>query len=406
VSARRAPVDRGHHLSRLVHALSLRDEWVSVGLSTEPADREAAETAIKYLYGLVGARAPGFVWVPSPGAAMEVFAAQRHVVIERAVHRDRFADCPVAQRIATVSGDLRHAFDRVVMPLRRYWERREADQVRLVDDVGPTEAMRRGVSSTLAIEAAVSRPLLGTLEDAIRVPIRDELPADRRGRALAWYGQHEVWPAILDLARRIGLIRPSPIQSDQLDRWVILNRSCGWWWPLEDICVVAERPLIVRTEPIPGRRYGELRLHCENGPAIAYPDGWRIYSWHGTRIPEWVMTDPTPERIARESNVEVRRCAIERHGWDRLIGGAGFDLVGTARDPGNGDRELRLYRVPPNVWGAGIRLLVVTNGSVERDGTRRSYGLTVPSTIDHPLTAAAWTYGLPAYIYARLGRRT
>jgi hypothetical protein len=227
-----------------------------------------------------------------------------------------------------------------------------------------------------------------------------------RPRGLSWYGQHEVWPAVLDVLRRVRFIRTGTAQAEQLDLWTSLNRSCGWWWPLDDVCVVAERPLVVRTEARPGPDHTGLRLHSSDGPAIAYPDGWRVHAWHGTRVPDWVITDPSPDRIAKESNVEVRRCAIERIGWNRFIDEADLDLLGSAPDPGNPGCELRLYHVPSAVWGNAIRLLVATNGSVERDGTRRTYGLTVPASIDHPLSAAAWTYGLPAYVYARLARRT
>jgi hypothetical protein len=48
---------------------------------------------------------------------------------------------------------------------------------------------------------------------------------------------------------------------------------------------------------------------------VVFPDGWAVHSWHGTRVPSWVIDGPTVERIAAERNVEVRRCAIERIGW-------------------------------------------------------------------------------------------
>ncbi|GAA2858273.1 hypothetical protein GCM10020220_054280 [Nonomuraea rubra] len=51
-------------------------------------------------------------------------------------------------------------------------------------------------------------------------------------------------------------------------------------------------------------------------------------------------------------------------------------------------------------------MLVAVNGSVERDGRRRRYGLTVPGHFTDPLAAAGWTYGLSAEQYSRLLRRT
>jgi hypothetical protein len=51
-------------------------------------------------------------------------------------------------------------------------------------------------------------------------------------------------------------------------------------------------------------------------------------------------------------------------------------------------------------------VLLVTNGSAERDGTRRRYGLPVPVDVPDAVAAAAWTYGLRREQYARMARRT
>ncbi len=53
-----------------------------------------------------------------------------------------------------------------------------------------------------------------------------------------------------------------------------------------------------------------------------------------------------------------------------------------------------------------MRVILVTNGTPERDGTRRRFGLTVPADIDDALDAAGWTYGLTGREYATTQRRT
>ena len=122
-------------------------------------------------------------------------------------------------------------------------------------------------------------------------------------------------------------------------------------------------------------------------------------------FPDWVVRDPTAERIARERNVEIRRCAIERIGWDTYIDAADLALVDQADDPGNAGGTLRLYATPDG-WGRTGRILLAINGSPERDGHRRQYGLHVPTWISSALDAAGWTYGLGGDDYARLVRRT
>src|SRR3990167_9375898 len=43
-----------------------RDRWLQIGLSTEPANRKAAETAIMQAYAVAGLKAPALVWCGSP----------------------------------------------------------------------------------------------------------------------------------------------------------------------------------------------------------------------------------------------------------------------------------------------------------------------------------------------------
>jgi hypothetical protein len=119
-----------------------------------------------------------------------------------------------------------------------------------------------------------------------------------------------------------------------------------------------------------------------------------------------VIEAPTVDLITREANIEVRRCAIERVGWTTFIDMAGLALVAEAADPGNPGGDLRLYDLPREPSGPSARLLLAVNGSVERDGTRRRYGLRVPPWFDDPIDAAGWSYGLTGAQYAQLRRRT
>jgi hypothetical protein len=226
-----------------------------------------------------------------------------------------------------------------------------------------------------------------TIKESIAGLVRAAIP---QPWGLHWYGQQDAYWVTPDSG------------DPELELWATLVRSCGWWWPREGFCVVSERPLAIRTEPS-GSAY---RLHSATGPAVVYPDGWAVHVWHGTRVPSWVIEDPTADRINQEFNVEVRRCAIEHLGWPAFIDQAGLKLLSRAPDPGNPGCELELYNLPRQKWHAPTRLLLAVNGSVERDGTRRRYGLRVPADFDHPLDAAGWSYGLTGAQYAGLRRRT
>lgn len=151
------------------------------------------------------------------------------------------------------------------------------------------------------------------------------------------------------------------------------------------------------------------RLHGESGPALAYADGYDGCWWHGIRVPADLVAGEgwAPERILREPNSEIRRCAIEKRGWERFVVDAGLARVGAPQpDPGNPGRELALYDVPAAIYDEPVRVLICENGSPDRDGTRRTFGLTVPADMPDPVTAAGWTYGVSREEYAALARRT
>jgi hypothetical protein len=362
-------------------APEIRDEWLRHALSTEPADRGTAEAAISELYALAGQSPPEFAWVSSPAAAVALIPPAQALSFG--------GDLPVEARMATLVTSLRERLDQYIGAGR--------------DRYRQPEPPRDRASVRTLINNGIAPALRRTIRDSIAGALRGELAT---ASGLHWYGQQDVhWVACYDLHQRVDGVRFAPAEGAQLELWAALARSCGWWWPRENVCVVAERPLVVRTEPLPPD-YGEARLHNGNGPAMAFPDGWTVHAWHGMRVPSWVIDAPTADRITGERNVEVRRCAIEHVGWTAFIEDAGLELLAHAEDPGNPGCELLLYDAWPEPWRAPTRLLLAVNGSVERDGTRRRYGLRVPAGFDHPLDAAGWTYGLSGAQYAQLRRRT
>jgi hypothetical protein len=51
---------------------------------------------------------------------------------------------------------------------------------------------------------------------------------------------------------------------------------------LEHVCFVCERPT-------QDERDEHARLNCETGPALAFKDGFELYSWHGVTVPERII---------------------------------------------------------------------------------------------------------------------
>jgi hypothetical protein len=216
-----------------------------------------------------------------------------------------------------------------------------------------------------------------------------------------WYSTE--WTAFFAFFRDIcGLELPDGMW-EKAQAWEDAN-SAGWWWPFEDFVMVCDTPTELHHETIPGA--GTKRLHCETGPAISWADGFGVHMWHGVRIPEWVIVEPTVERALKERNSEIRRCAFEAIGWDTVIASMGLHPIATAPDPANAPHELALYRLPTDVYNQEVNLLLMTNGSPDRSGQLRLYGETCPASITDPVEAAAWQYAVPVDVYRRLERRT
>ena len=65
------------------------------------------------------------------------------------------------------------------------------------------------------------------------------------------------------------------------------------------------------------KRDEQNRLHCEDGPAIRWKDGYCNYFWHGVSVPEKLIERPdeiTKEDLINETNAEVRRAMMEKLG--------------------------------------------------------------------------------------------
>jgi hypothetical protein len=181
---------------------------------------------------------------------------------------------------------------------------------------------------------------------------------------------------------------------------------------MKGAAVLTDRPTVLSRDE-------QGRLHNETGPALAYADGYTFHAWHGTRVPaDLIETGWRVEKIMAEANTEIRRCAIEKIGWDAMIAHLDEKPIDTCPDPGNAPHELKLYRLPDKVnpYREPVNLLFMTNGSPDRSGERRRYGETVPVRVKtvgrdgkkYPpaLASAAWQYGVDPSVYARTVRRT
>jgi hypothetical protein len=380
--------------------------WMDRALSTEPVDWARWQAGVRTCYDLLALRWP-----------ITVVRAASPLALARALFLARVNEQPGDEDRALAGMVRQHLELRVDRALLKRHGRAITAQTRHgvftpVDAAVGGDAVARAVDEALRTRPLTDDPTLtqdSARAAAVRIaPRTAKLALSRRSVAdwSSWRlhlgGQWDsAWMAyamFLTLWPGAGLGPGVHLRV----RALFDAQSAGWWWPHLDFILACERPHTLHAEQVGDGR----RLHHSDGPAVVWPDGWSLYFWHGTLVPAWVVEQPTVAAIHAESNVEVRRCGIEALGWDAYLAAAQLRLVDSAADPGNPGYDLRLYDVPAHVWGEPARVLLATNGSPERDGTRRRYGLPVPADMDTVVHAAAWTYGLTHDQYAGLARRT
>jgi len=316
----------------------VRDEWLAVGLSTERADRPAAEAAARLAYEKAGLDAPRLViWLRSPLEG-SVGAAMLPGLLSRLAERDgQVWDQVWGQVGGQVWGQVR-------------------DQVR--GQVGDQ------------VRDQVWGQVRDQVRDQVWGQVRDQVWGQVR---MSLWGQHDAgWLGWADAFGRLGIDTSLSLGLQGV------ARSAGWWWAFRDAVILTERPLVLNRD-VRGR------LHCETGPAIAYPDGFGVWAWHGVRVPRDVIETGADEltigRVLEERNAEVRRVLIERMGHARYLAKSGARQVGRD-DWGTLWRAERHDDTP-------IVVVEVVNSTPEPDGSARTYHLRVHPAFGEDRTEVA-----------------
>lgn len=345
------------------------DEWRAVAAATGPADRAAAEKAVRRAYQAAGLAAPTkYVWADSPLAAV---AAVRALADPGRSVRDAVRTRPWAAERQSAAAELGPAGYAELWNATggQLWDttRTLTDRIRagVVEGVlGPDREPDRGRDHA----ASDARKARNTAAVEIRALLLD-----------AVLGQHDApWLAAFD------------DRGDRLSGIADVARNAGWWWPFEHVVVFSERPTrLLRDEA--------GRLHSDDGPALLYPDGFALNAWHGMPVPDRFfdeLASLTPERIRAEENAELRRVMLEHFGYDRY-------LAESNAEPIHRDETGILWRIPLSD-DEDVAMVEVVNSTPEPDGTFNTYWLRVPPETTTAKAGVAWTFGLEADEYEPL----
>lgn len=165
-----------------------------------------------------------------------------------------------------------------------------------------------------------------------------------------------------------------------LDALQALARSGHAYLFSELDCYLSERPLEFHMDE-------QARTHKDNGPAVVYDGGFKLFCWKNARTTEYALTvEPSLENIFRQDNAEVRRVLIDRYGIDRYILDSGAEII-------QHDRFGTLYR-KTQLDDEPIVMVRITNSSPEPDGSFRTYFLRVPPQTRTAREAVAWTFNM------------
>jgi hypothetical protein len=288
-------------------------KWIDIGLSTEPADFDAVTDAALKAYALCGLERPmivlrmGSPYATTVGGAMAWSILKLLKLSSSAQVRDQVRaqvrDQVEAQVWAQVRVQVRDQVEAQV------WAQVEAQVGAQVRD---------------QVEAQVGAQVRDQVREQVRDQVRDQV-GDQ-----VWAGAFQAAKDGLnnDGASNIGwagwcswvsfFVDVCGLDGPRIDRFSIaetLTKSCGWTWWHQNVLAISDRPRTINHD-------AAGRLHCEDGPSIAYRDGWALHHWHGVCVPsDWIEQRKTldPAVVLKEQNVEKRRAGCEIIGWARLL---------------------------------------------------------------------------------------
>lgn len=185
------------------------------------------------------------------------------------------------------------------------------------------------------------------------------------------YGYHEAgWLCFFDFADRV-----CNAPDERATPLVGLGRVAGWWAPYEHLCVIQDRASVMEMRG--------TELHCEDGPAVDYPDKQlTIWSLDNHTVDEQLVMHPetqTLQQIEEEQNADIRALRIAR--WGGRDTGGKFKS-GWARYVREVEAECIDGPVDNEVEGTKEALFRTRQGDlclVATCKTARIFGMRVPS---------------------------
>jgi hypothetical protein len=162
----------------------------------------------------------------------------------------------------------------------------------------------------------------------------------------------------------------------------VVARGASWIAPYANLCWVAEQPDTLEADV-------EGRLHCVDGPALRYRDGWSCFAWKGVEVPAWMIEHSeliTPDAIDCEIDPALRDTMIDIMTPERFIASGDPSCVSRDETGALWRRRWTHRGVTIGIWAA----VEIANAAPDRDGVSRRPVLCVPPRLRFARDAVAW----------------
>lgn len=231
---------------------AFRQQWLEVGLSTEPVDRQASTEAVQNLYRAAGWGEPNVLHFDSPAQCVLAIHSLRESGLE-----DQFED--------QIEDSFTYQLDDQFSCQLEYELRRK-----LNDQLGkPLRQQLRG-----QLWDHIERQLKDQFENQLLKTRLRQLWAQPLSGTNFRGGQDSYWLALYDFGQRIGFEYKWRAHLEAYKHYARTS-GCGYFY--SDIAFVSGRPTSIMRLP-------DGRLHNDKGPAISFADGFEIWALNGRRM--------------------------------------------------------------------------------------------------------------------------
>jgi hypothetical protein len=167
------------------------------------------------------------------------------------------------------------------------------------------------------------------------------------------------WVSFYDFFEKIGIVK-----HDDFTKYKELM-ECNIYdmLQLQGLCIVSDMPTKIS-------RDAQNRLHCDDGKAIEWADGYGQYYWRGVTVPEkWILhpEEVTAEEVKGEENLELKRCLMEIVGPERyyeILGGV--NIIDEDVDAYGKPMKLMRSKTKDKAINDYVYFLLVTDTSTDR----------------------------------------